>query len=197
LRDVQLRIAIQASLLTLQLDETSWRGWQEIILYPDEFLRTREETDHAGVVHVQRDILAGEAWHGGPVVLSAADVIESGVGDGHNVVIHEFAHKLDMLNGDANGQPPLHRGMDANAWAADLGRAYYHLCASVDRGRETDIDPYAATNPAEFFAVTSEAFFEMPDVLNANYPKVYRHYRAFYRQDPLARLDACIEPAAA
>lgn len=190
--DVQHLIAVQASLLTLKLGEESWRGWEEIILYPAEFLRTREETDAAGVVHVNRDILSGEAWHGGPLVLSTSDVYEAGQGHGFNVVLHEFAHKLDMLSGDANGQPPLHRGMDTKAWAVDLGRAYYDLCARADRGEDTEIDPYATTNPAEFFAVTSEAFFETPDVLIETYPDVYKQYRAFYRQHPLARLEACV-----
>ena len=115
-------IALQACLLTLQLDEASYRGWSEIILYPDEFLRDLEEIDEAGVVHRSRDILAGESWHGGPLVLSIADVETSGQADGVNVVLHEFAHKLDMLNGDANGFPPLHRGMDAARLGARLQR---------------------------------------------------------------------------
>jgi len=191
--NTRLAVAIQASLLTLHLDENSYAGWSEVILYPEEFLRTREITDAAGVVHVNRDILTGEAWSGGPLVLSIADVFEAGQGEGFNVVLHEFAHKLDMLNGEPNGQPPLHRGMDARAWALDLGRAYYDLCERADHGEETEIDPYATTNPGEFFAVTTEAFFEMPDVLSAVYPKVYRQYRAFYRQDPLARFEVCTE----
>lgn len=183
----QLAIALQACLLTLNLDETGYRGWSEIILYPDEFLRAREEVDEAGIVHRSRDILAGEAWHGGPLVLSIADVAESGRADGVNVVLHEFAHKLDMLNGDANGYPPLHRGMDAAAWARDFSAAYADLCARVDAGEATAIDPYAATDPAEFFAVLTEVFFEMPRLLNATYPAVYSQLQQFYRQHPLAR----------
>lgn len=186
----QLAIALQACLLTLNLDETSYRGWSEIILYPDEFLRAREEIDEAGIVHRTRDILAGEAWHGGPLVLSIADVAESGRADGVNVVLHEFAHKLDMLNGDANGYPPLHRGMDAAAWARDFSAAYADLCAHVDAGETTAIDPYAATDPAEFFAVLTEVFFEMPRLLNTTYPAVYCQLQQFYRQHPLARSGA-------
>ena len=186
---IQLTIALQACLLTLNLDETSYRGWSEIILYPDQFLRAREEVDEAGVVHRSRDLLAGESWHGGPLVLSIADVAESGQADGVNVVLHEFAHKLDMLNGDANGFPPLHRGMDAAAWARDFGSAYADLSSRVDAGEATAIDPYATTNPAEFFAVLTEVFFETPRVLTREYPAVYSHLRQFYRQHPLARLD--------
>lgn len=187
---MQLAIALQASLLTLNLDQDSYRGWNEIILYPDEFLRQREDVDDAGVVHHSRDILAGESWHGGPLVLSLADVEVSGQADGFNVVLHEFAHKLDMLNGDANGYPPLHRGMDAAAWARDFGAAYEDLCTRVDAGEDTPIDPYASTDPAEFFAVLTEAFFETPQLLNAEYPAIYRQLQQFYRQHPLARLEA-------
>jgi len=186
--DVQLAIALQACLLTLHLDEDSYRDWNEIILYPDEFLRPREEVDEAGVVHVSRDILAGESWHGGPLVLSIADVRASGRLEGFNVVLHEFAHKLDMLNGDANGFPPLHRGMHSADWARDFGAAYDDLCARVDAGEDTVVDPYAGTDPAEFFAVATEMFFEVPDLLAGAYPAVYAQMRQFYRQDPLARL---------
>jgi hypothetical protein len=183
-------IAVQACLLTLNLTEDSYRGWNEIILYPDEFLRDREEMDEAGVVHHSRDILAGESWHGGPLVLSTADVEASGQADGFNVVLHEFAHKLDMLNGDANGYPPLHRGMDAAAWARDFSAAYADLCTRVDAGEVTAIDPYATYDPGEFFAVLTEAFFETPRLLDAEYPAVYRQLQQFYRQHPLARLEA-------
>ncbi len=183
----RLSIALQACLLTLNLDDDSYRGWREIILYPDEFLRPHEEMDEAGVVHVTRDILAGESWHGGPLVLSIADVETSGQADGYNVVLHEFAHKLDMLNGDANGFPPLHRGMSAAAWARDFSRAYEDLCARVDAGEDTAIDPYASTAPAEFFAVVTEVFFETPGLLRAEYPAVYEQLKLFYRQHPLQR----------
>jgi Mlc titration factor MtfA (ptsG expression regulator) len=185
---IQLAIAVQACLLTLNLAEDSYRGWSEIILYPDEFLRPHDEVDAAGVVHHARDILAGESWHGGPLVLSIADVEASGQADGYNVVLHEFAHKLDMLNGDANGFPPLHRGMNAAAWARDFGAAYADLCARVERGEDTVIDPYASTAPAEFFAVLTELFFELPGLLHAEYPALYQHLQQFYRQHPLQRL---------
>jgi Mlc titration factor MtfA (ptsG expression regulator) len=193
--EMQLAIALQACLLTLNLDESSYDGWKEIILYPDEFLRNREEMDDAGVVHHSRDILAGESWHGGPLVLSLADVAASGQGEGINVVLHEFAHKLDMLNGDANGFPPLHRGMDAAAWSRDFSAAYADLCRRVDGGEDTPIDPYATADPGEFFAVSSEVFFEAPDLLDDEYPAVYAQMRQFYRQDPLVRLDALLNGA--
>lgn len=184
---IRLAIALQACLLTLHLDEHSYRGWHEIILYPDEFMRQRESFDDAGVVHVTRDILSGEAWHGGPLVLSISDVFASGQADGFNVVLHEFSHKLDMLNGDANGFPPLHRGMDAAIWKRDFSTAYEDLCARVDADEDTAIDPYATHSPAEFFAVLTEVFFETPAILLEEYPAVYAQMKAFYRQDPLTR----------
>lgn len=192
---IQRVIALQACLLTLNLGVDSYRGWSEIILYPAEFLRARDEVDAAGVVHHVRDILAGESWHGGPLVLSLADVASSGQADGVNVILHEFAHKLDMLNGDANGFPPLHRGMDTAAWARDFSTAYADLCRRVDAGEDTAIDPYATTNPAEFFAVLTEVFFETPALLDAEYPAVYRQLQQFYRQDPLSSqgAGACIQ----
>ncbi|WP_312942795.1 zinc-dependent peptidase, partial [Stutzerimonas balearica] len=100
------------------------------------------------------------------------------------------AHKLDMLNGDANGLPPLHRQMRIDAWAAAMQGAYDRLNAALDANpqAETPIDPYAAENPAEFFAVTSEYFFSAPDVLQHAFPEVYAQLAVFYRQDPLARL---------
>jgi Mlc titration factor MtfA (ptsG expression regulator) len=192
--EIQLAIALQACLLTLNLDEHSYRGWSEIILYPDAFLRPHEEQDEAGVVHRSRDILAGESWHGGPLILSIASVEASGQADGTNVVLHEFAHKLDMLNGDANGYPPLHRGMDAVAWARDFSAAFEDLGRRVYADETTAIDPYATTDPAEFFAVLTEVFFETPRVISREYPAVYDHLQQFYRQHPLARLETD-EPA--
>jgi Mlc titration factor MtfA (ptsG expression regulator) len=117
-------------------------------------------------------------------------VLASGGWEGYNLVIHELAHKLDMLNGDANGLPPLHRDMRVRDWASAMQHAYDDLNRQLDRNPEavTTIDPYAAENPAEFFAVTSEYFFSAPDLLHQAYPAVYLQLQAFYRQDPLSRL---------
>jgi hypothetical protein len=141
------------------------------------------------VVHEGDEVYAGEAWLHGPVILSWADIAESEYADGVNVVIHEFAHKLDMLNGSANGYPPLHRGMDRRSWSEAFSAAYRDLCARVDGGEDSIIDPYASQSPGEFFAVLSEAFFELPDVVQSEYPRVYAQLAQFYRQDPLAKLE--------
>lgn len=180
-------IAAQACLLILALDFDYFRGWSEIIVYPDEFLVPREYVDEAGVVHAHREALAGEAWLGGPVILSWADAAPTAHADGVNVVLHEFAHKLDMLNGDANGCPPLHREMSRDSWRAAFEAAYASFCERVDRGDDTRIDPYASEHPGEFFAVMTEVFFELPALLQWEYPDVYRQLAAFYRQDPEAR----------
>jgi Mlc titration factor MtfA (ptsG expression regulator) len=182
--DVSLKIAAQACLPILNLGLEYYAGWVSIIVYPNEFIPEREYVDEAGVVHVVRDAMIGESWERGPVILSAADAERSGNIDGVNVVIHEFAHKLDMLNGPADGFPPLHAEMSRTAWSAAFGSAYEDFCGRVDAGEETAIDPYAAESPAEFFAVMSEAFFELPRVLQQEYPNVYRQLATFYRQDP-------------
>lgn len=184
----RLMVAAQASLLALNLDDGAYEGWREIIFYPDEFLTRHQYTDDAGVVHEVRYPMLGEAWLGGPVILSEADVETSVERDGLNVVLHEFAHKLDMQNGPANGLPQLHGDMRVRDWARAFGAAYEDFCRRVDAGEETAIDPYAAESPAEFFAVLTEAFFETPAILARPYPEVYEQMRRYYRQHPLKRL---------
>jgi MtfA peptidase len=190
LRDeMRICIAAQACMLVLALDLDYYRGWQEVIVYPDEFVAEYEHVDEDGIVHQVEEPMTGESWLAGPVVLSWADAELRGDEHGYNVVIHEFAHKLDMLNGDANGFPPLHAGMDRGAWARDFSAAYEDCRGRVERGESATIDPYATESPAEFFAVLSEAFFEIPGTVLATYPDVYGQLAAFYRQDPAARLE--------
>jgi Mlc titration factor MtfA (ptsG expression regulator) len=191
---MRLHVAVQACVLILNLGIEFYRGWREIIVYPAEFVPRHEYTDEIGVVHQGDEAYAGEAWLHGPVILSWADVAETEYPDGVNVVIHEFAHKLDMLDGSANGYPPLHRGMSRRDWAETFRAAYEDFCERVDRGEETVIDPYASENPAEFFAVMSEAFFELPHVVHEEYPGVYAQLSGFYRQDPRTRIGRTTEP---
>lgn len=188
--DTRIGIAAQACLPILNLGLDYYAGWVSVIVYPGEFVPEHEFMDEAGVVHVVRDATMGESWERGPVVLSAADAMHYGGHDGTNVVIHELAHKLDMLNGTMNGFPPLHREMSTERWAQAYTAAYADFCAREERDMETALDPYGAESPAEFFAVTSEAFFETPHVLQREYPDVYRQLAAFYRQDPAARRNA-------
>lgn len=183
--EVRLSVALQACLLVLNLGLEWYQGWVGIVMYPGDFVIPRREMDEDGVMHEYDDEVAGEAWEGGPVILSWFDRPEDA--EGMNVVVHEFAHKLDMRNGAVDGLPSLHEGMSRSAWATAFGAAYDDLCARVDRGHPTALDPYAAEHPAEFFAVTSEAFFETPWELRDAYPAVYEQLRLFYHQDP-ARL---------
>ncbi len=156
------------------------------------FTRTTSSAhrDPSGVVHEWEGEHSGEAWLQGPVILAWPGVQASGQWDGYNLMIHELAHKLDMLNGDANGLPPLHSNMAVQAWAKAMQSAFDQMNAELDANpdAETAIDPYAAEDPAEFFAVTSEYFFSAPDLLNQAFPAVYAQLALFYRQDPLARL---------
>lgn len=185
---MKVHVAAQACILVLELGIEWYEGWSEIIVYPSQFVPEREVMDEAGVVHITNDPMAGEAWLGGPVVLSYEDVAMTGDEEtrvaGYNVVIHEFAHKLDMLDGIADGKPPLHAGMDARAWRKAFDAAYEGFCDAVERAQDTWLDPYAGEHPSEFFAVISEAFFENPAETRRRYPDVYDQLKLFYRQDP-------------
>ena len=178
-------IAAQGCLPILKLGLEAYRGWVGIIVYPDEFVIPRSIQDEFGVVHEYDEPASGEAWAGGPLIVSWRDAQMAG--DGYNVVIHEFAHKLDMLNGEADGMPALHSGLRRDDWERVLLAAYEDFCQRVDDGEDTWIDPYAAEHPAEFFAVLSESFFEMPDIVAGEYPELYELMRRYYRQDPLER----------
>ena len=180
---MRVSIAAQACTPILELGLDWYAGWHGVIVYPGDFRVRRKEIDEDGVVHEWDDELAGEAMPGGPVVLSwDAAAHDPAI----NVVIHEFAHKLDMLNGEADGVPPLHVGMDRRTWLRSFNEAYEGFCDTVDRGKDTWLDPYAAEHPAEFFAVVSEAFFREPAETKRRYPDVYDQLVLFYRQNPAA-----------
>lgn len=186
--DMRLSIALTACLPILNLGLTWYDDWVGIIVYPGDFVVPRRMLDESGVLHEYDDVLAGQAWQGGPVVLSWIEEETPGV----NVMLHEFAHKLDMREvGEANGLPPLHPDMDRHAWTQAMKTAYQDFRRQVRhaeaRGLETELDPYAAESPGEFFAVMSEAFFETPLLLKEQYPEVYGQLQRFYRQDPAAR----------
>lgn len=183
--EICVAIAAQGCLPILNLGLSAYRDWVGIVVYPDEFVVPRAIHDEDGVVHEYADVLSGEAWDGGPVIVSWHDAQMAG--DGYNVIIHEFAHKLDMLNGEADGMPALHSGLDAAEWERVFSAAYENFCARVDDDEETLIDPYASNDPAEFFAVLSESFFELPAVVHHDYPAVYALLQRYYQQDPLTR----------
>ncbi|SDO60549.1 hypothetical protein SAMN04488595_101177 [Ralstonia sp. 25mfcol4.1] len=201
-------VAVQACVPILKLGIEWYRGWHGIVLYPGEFLIRKTVEDDIGLVHGVEEEASGEAWEHGPVILSWQDVNMPGSGidhgsDSYNVVIHEFAHKLDMLDGEPDGVPPfsrvLHPGIDAEQWAESLLTqydAFADACEAVSDAswehperlppRLRVIDPYGCEAPSEFFAVASESFFVDPKGLREHWPTLYAVLGQFYRQDPAA-----------
>lgn len=186
---MRVAIAAQACLPILNLDLEYYDNWYSLIVYPETFVAEREEVDGVGVVHRTRHALSGESWQRGPMVLAWADVRPGPppYGEASNVVVHECAHKLDMIDGAANGLPPLHREMDRRAWGAAFSRAYAQLQRDLVAVGVGALDAYAAHSPAEFFAVASEAFFMTPHALHRALPEVYEQLVRYYRQDPSQR----------
>ncbi|GAB4464166.1 MAG: zinc-dependent peptidase [Burkholderiaceae bacterium] len=208
---MQVDIAVQACLPILNLGLGWYRGWTSIVVYPGEFLVARELTDEDGVVHEFVEPIAGEAWDGGPLLLSWDDAQrrDGDLGLAYNVVIHEFTHKIDMLDGDADGVPPFardsHPELDRSTWTAALAEAFERFNAELELielelppGVDPDdkaadryyahlpLDPYAGQDEGEFFAVSSETFFVDPARLHAAFPDWYRQLALFFKQDPLA-----------
>ena len=183
-----LLIALQACLPVLKLGLGVYEGWISIIVYPSGFATERVITDEFGVEHQVASNLSGESWLRGPVVIAWDETEHAGNIDGHNLVIHEFAHKLDMLNGAANGFPPLHAEMDSSTWNEAFSAGFEDFQHKCSKGKAFGIDCYAASSPAEYFAVLSEVFFECPAVIQQHYAAIYDQLRQYYRQDPLVRL---------
>lgn len=181
-------VALKACVPVLDLGLDWYDDWSEIVIYPGDFRVRDEFTDEIGVVHRETRDLCGQSMARGPMVLSWESIEEERDLPDRDVVIHECAHKLDILNGDANGFPPLHADMRVGAWTRAFAPAFERLAAEVDAGVDTALDPYAATDPAEFFAVASETFFTEPGIVHADFPDVYAQLVAWYRQDPRALL---------
>ena len=160
-----LVIALQACLPILNLGIERYNGWVSVIVYPAGFAPRREVIDEAGVVHQGKESLTGQAWQRGPVILAWTDVETAGLIDGENLVIHEFAHKLDMQNGVANGFPPLPASMSVEKWVSAFSEGFERFRHDCQTSKAKEFDCYAATSPAEFFAVFSEVFFERPGLV--------------------------------
>lgn len=183
-----LNIATQACLPVLRLGLAPYDGFVGIVVHPDEVVARRSVTDDDGIVHDYDEVLAGEAMVGGPVMLSWRDVAAAGesVDLAYNVVIHEFAHILDMGDGVADGVPPLPTPQAREAWLAVLDRSWRQFCRAVDGGRDTLLDPYGTTAVEEFFAVAVEAFFVSGAAMRREHPPLYRLLARYFRQDPAA-----------
>ncbi|AZV94682.1 hypothetical protein CBF45_13910 [Bordetella sp. J329] len=211
---IRLTIAAQACLPILHLPVELYSGWDEIIVYPSGFLIPRQDADVFGVVHEYMEEAAGQAWDGGPVLLSWDDTVDPG-SPGFNVVIHEFAHKLDLYAGDADGTPLLegHAGLAPRRWRQILDEALETLRCQLEDIEATlppdvdpdspeadpwyedlPLDPYAATDEAEFFAVSSEVFFIAPLRLAQAMPAWYEQLSRYYRQDPRNRSITAAQP---
>ncbi len=190
---MRLVIAAQACLLTLGLADDPYEELETVLVYPTTFVPRRFEWV-AGERGAGPDALLGEAWRYGVVIL-AWDSVRGGAAnpfDGANVALHEFAHQLDMAADEADGIPVPTGVSTYTSWARVLTREYEALRRAAERGRPTTLDHYGATNPAEFFAVATEAFFEKPLKLRRNHPELYRELSSFYRQDPAARRETAL-----
>ena len=187
--EMRITIAAQACLLLLNKRRASYYPQlRQILLYPGAFLVNRVHTDGAGVLQDQRQALSGESWSQGQVILSWQDTLEGAavIDDGQNVVIHEFAHQLDQENGQANGAPLLSGRKHYARWSGVMAAEFAKLQAQAQGHEPTLLNHYGATNPAEFFAVASEVFFEQPQQLAAEHPALYRELAGFYRLNPLS-----------
>ncbi|MEM8953077.1 MAG: M90 family metallopeptidase [Verrucomicrobiota bacterium] len=184
--EIRVSIAAQACLLLLNNRGNFYPNLRSILVYPDEYINRR------GLIlrsdHDERDerVLIGESWHSGSVVLSWKHVRQGAriIDDGLNVVFHEFAHQLDQVSGNTDGTPELSSSERYGAWSATMKSAYERFNRRIDRGQRTLFDEYGATNPAEFFAVATETFFEKARRMKKEYPDLYQEFVNFYQLDP-------------
>jgi Mlc titration factor MtfA (ptsG expression regulator) len=186
--EMRVTIAAQACLLLLNRRADYFPNLTEILVYPGRFIVDREVPDGIGLARRDRSVLSGESWSSGQVIVSWVDAVAGAerVDDGYNVVIHEFAHQLDQENGAANGAPFMRSRSRRERWAEVLGQEYAALQSRVAGDEPSLIDAYGATNPAEFFAVVSEVFFERPRELAIEHPGLYAEFSRFYRVNPLS-----------
>lgn len=190
--EIQVTISAEACLLTLGLEHDYYPNVESILVYPSGYVAREQRAQPGGVVVEGHSARLGEAWLYGPVVLSWDSVRSDGrnSNDGHNVVLHEFAHKLDMAAGRADGVPRLHDDAEYDRWAEVMSAEYQALVANSTEGHATLLNSYGATNAGEFFAVATECFFEKPRQMQRTHTALYEVLRDYYRQDPAARLEA-------
>ena len=191
--EMKVTIAGQACLLLLGIEHDYFRNVKTILVFPRQFVpHGMQEFDESGVAHESRGPALGLAYHGGPIVLSWADSKAGGRNsqDGLNVVLHEFAHKLDLRDGVVNGTPPLKSQREYTRWAEVMRKEYEQLVNASQRGKATVLDDYGATDPGEFFAVAVECFFEKPIQLQKKHVELYEALRDYFGQDPAARFTA-------
>jgi len=191
--EVRITIAAQACILLLGHETDIYPRLQTVLVYPHAYIAHMTQRHSDGTVMESLQVRIGETWSQGSLVLAWDDVKQSAsdVHDGHNVVFHEFAHQLDYESGAAEGAPRLPDRSSYIAWARVLGKEYQSLLDNLEHHRKTLLDSYAATNPAEFFAVVTEFFFEKPVQLKNCHPELYEQLRMFYQQDPVLMMNTC------
>ena len=184
--EIRVVIAAQACLLLLHRETNYFPGLSSVVVYPTSFIVELRNYDEFGVVTDETGPLVGESWDTGCVVLAWDEVLESSAcdHDGYNVVIHEFAHQLDAEDGITDGAPVLPDRSRYRSWARVFGDEYRRLREMLTSGGETLLDEYGASDPAEFFAVVTESFFEIPQHLQEEHPELYDELRQYFRQDP-------------
>jgi Mlc titration factor MtfA (ptsG expression regulator) len=185
--EIRITVAAQACLLLLNRKTNYYSKLQTILVYPRAFIKEQQSMGAGGVYHTAKQALSGESWDFGKVVLSWQDTLDGAQipDDGRNVVIHEFAHQLDQENGRANGAPILSEGQTYSCWSAVFTEHFEQLQRKAGRGLPSLFDYYGATNPAEFFAVASEVFFEKSQSFFSEYPKLYHQLAKYYQVDPV------------
>lgn len=184
--EIKVIIAAQACILLLHRETDYYPHLKSILVYPHAYVARGVRRAQGGFVYEQDEARAGESWDRGVLVLSWEDVRKSAadIHDGHNVVLHEFAHQLDSEDGSVDGAPRLPKRSMYVAWARVLSHEYEQLIRDIEHHRKNVIDPYGATNPAEFFAVVTECFFDKPVQLKKKHPELYEQLRQFFQQDP-------------
>jgi Mlc titration factor MtfA (ptsG expression regulator) len=197
--EIKVSISAQAMLLVLALDHDYFNRVLSILVYPHGYQGPREQYGPDGQIHEGGEGRLGEAHYRGPVVLSWEEVRRDGrhPSRGRNVVFHEFAHQLDMLDGVVNGTPPLPTAEEGRRWKEIMTTEYQRLVQASEHGRATLLDQYGTTNAAEFFAVCTECFFDRPVEMAERHPDLYNLLRSYYRQDPAERCRVAGLPAAA
>jgi Mlc titration factor MtfA (ptsG expression regulator) len=186
--EVRVTIATQACVLLLHRQTEYYPQLVSILVYPTTYLVPGGRRAAGGLVSDAPQARLGESWARDVVVLAWDSVLSGAadIHDGHNVVLHEFAHQLDQESGAGDGVPMLPRRSMYVAWARVLGHDFDQLVRDTQQNHRTLIDHYGATNPAEFFAVVTETFFEKPRQLRSKHPALYSQLQQFYRQDPAA-----------
>ncbi len=184
--EMRVLVSVQAALLLLRLGPDGFAELRQVLIYPGPFVVDRSQPDASGLVHEQRRALSGESWQQGQVILSWADVLFGAAdpGDGHNVVLHEFAHQIDQAHGRANGAPWLPSRARRERWAHVMTAEFQVLRQQLAQGHGSLIDPYGATEPAEFFAVSCELFFEKPAELAEHHPALFNELQGLLGVDP-------------